>query len=119
MLPRDLVPAAALSCVLIAVGLLELPSRWFRLATIATFVLVVMSTVAALHGSANGWLHPLYGYPEHKEAGEWIRHHSRPADLIMSTNIVPGYYAERRTVPVPWSSPTGSSTSPGTTACAT
>jgi hypothetical protein len=63
------------------------------------------STVAALHGSSEGWGHPLYGYPEHREAGEWIRHHSDPDDLVMSTNIVPGYYAHRRTVPIPWAQP--------------
>src|SRR5262249_36540729 len=90
VIPRYLVPAVAFTCVLIAVGLLELPTKWFRVATIATFFLVVTSTGAALHGSSDGWFHPLYSYPEHKEAGEWIRHHSRPDDLIMSTNIVPG-----------------------------
>jgi hypothetical protein len=72
---------------------------------IAAFVLVASSTVAALHGSDNGWFHPLYGYPEHRAAGEWIREHSKPGDLVMSTNIVPGYYAHRRTVPIPWAQP--------------
>jgi hypothetical protein len=107
VLPRYLVPAAAFGCVLIAVGLLELPTKWVRLATIATFFLVVTSTGAALHNSTDGWFHPLYSFPEHKEAGVWIRHHSQPDDLIMSTNIVPGYYAQRRTVPVPWAQPPG------------
>ena len=31
--------------------------------------------------------------------------HSEPDDLIMSTNIVPGYYAQRNTVPIPWAQP--------------
>ena len=30
------------------------------------FLLVIASTVAALHGNVDGWLHPLYGYPEHR-----------------------------------------------------
>jgi hypothetical protein len=105
VLPRYLIPAAAFACVLVAVGLLELPRRWFRAATVVALVLIASSTVAALHGSDDGWGHPLYGYPEHREAGEWIRDHSRPDDLVMSTNIVPGYYAQRRTVPIPWAQP--------------
>ncbi len=68
-------------------------------------MLVAASTVAALHGNVDGWLHPLYGYPEHKTVGEWIGKHSQPDDLIMSTNIVPGYYAHRDTVPIPWAQP--------------
>jgi hypothetical protein len=72
---------------------------------VVAFVLLVTSTGAALHGNVDGWFHPLYGYPEHKTAGEWIGEHSDPDDLIMSTNIVPGYYAQRSTVPVPWAQP--------------
>lgn len=105
VIPRYLIPVAAFACVLVAVGLVELPKRWFRAATIAAFVLIASSTVAALHGSADGWGHPQYGYPEHREAGDWIREHSDPDDLVMSTNIVPGYYAQRRTVPTPWAQP--------------
>ncbi len=104
-IPRYLIPSIALVCVLVAIGLVELPARWFRAATAVAFVLVISSTVAALHGNLNGWLHPLYGYQEHKTVGEWIGKHSRPDDLIMSTNIVPGYYAHRNTVPIPWAQP--------------
>jgi 4-amino-4-deoxy-L-arabinose transferase-like glycosyltransferase len=105
VIPRYLIPTAAFACVLIAIGLVELPSRWFKLATIAAFVLVASSTAAALHGNVDGWFHPLYGYPEHREVGEWIRDHSEPDDLVMSTNMVPGYYAQRRVVPTPWAQP--------------
>lgn len=105
VIPRYLIPSAALVCVLVAIGLVELPKRWFRVGVAVAFVLVISSTGAALHGNVGGWLHPLYGYPEHKTVGEWIGKHSQPGDLIMSTNIVPGYYAQRNTVPIPWAQP--------------
>lgn len=105
VIPRYLIPSAALACVLIAIGLVELPSRWFRAAAAFALVLVISSTVAALHDDVHGWFHPRYGFSEHKAVGEWIGKHSRPHDLIMSTNIVPGYYAHRNTVPIPWAQP--------------
>ncbi len=105
VIPRYLIPSAALACVLIAIGLVELPKRWFRVATTIALLLVISSTVAALNSNVDGWFHPLYGYPEHKAVGEWIGKHSKPGDLIMSTNIVPGYYAQRNTVPIPWAQP--------------
>lgn len=102
MQSRYLVPSAALACALVAVGLLELPKRWFRVATIAAFVLIVTSTGASLYGGSHGWFHPERGTPEHRLVGEWIGDHSRPADLIMSTTPIPGFYANRETVPIPY-----------------
>jgi hypothetical protein len=102
VLQRYLIPAVALVCALVAVGLLELPKRWIRIATILTFVLLASSTAASLYGNANGWFHPNYPYPERQAVGEWIGDHSRPDDLVMSTSKVVGYYANRNVVPIPW-----------------
>ena len=102
VLQRYLIPAAALTCALVAVGLLELPKRWSRVATIVTFVLLASSAATGLYGNANGWFHPNYPYPERKEVGQWIGDHSRPGDLVMSTSRVVGYYANRNVVPIPW-----------------
>jgi hypothetical protein len=102
MQARYLVPSAALACALVAVGLLELPARWFKVALIGTFFLIVTSTGASLYSATDGWFHPGQGYAEHKLAGEWIGAHSRPGDLVMSTTTIPGFYAHRATVPIPY-----------------
>lgn len=101
---RYLVPSAALACVLVAIGLLDLPTRWFRVAMIATIFLLLSSTGAALYSSTDGWFQPGDRNVEHRLAGEWIRDHSRPGDLIMSTTPIPGFYAQRDTVPIPYAS---------------
>jgi 4-amino-4-deoxy-L-arabinose transferase-like glycosyltransferase len=102
MQARYLVPAAAFTCALIALGLVTLPARWFKAAAIATLFLLVTSTGANLYGAANGWFHLERGSDEHRLAGEWIAEHSRPNDLVMSTTTIPGFYAGRSTVPTPY-----------------
>ncbi|MGZ4736869.1 MAG: ArnT family glycosyltransferase [Acidimicrobiia bacterium] len=101
---RYLVPSAALACVLVAVGLLELPRRWFLLATVATFLLIVTSTGASFYGTSDGWFHPGHGNAENQRVGEWIGAHSQPRDLIMSATPIPGFWARRNTVPIPYAS---------------
>jgi 4-amino-4-deoxy-L-arabinose transferase-like glycosyltransferase len=102
MQARYLVPAAAFTCALVALGLVTLPTRWFRAAVITTLLLLVTSTGANLYGAANGWFHLERGSDEHRLAGEWIGNHSRPGDLVMSTTTIPGFYADRATVPTPY-----------------
>lgn len=102
MQARYLVPAAAFTCALVALGLVTLPSRWFRAAAIVTLLLLVTSTGANLYGAANGWFHLERGSEEHRLAGAWIGDHSNPGDLVMSTTTIPGFYAGRATVPTPY-----------------
>jgi 4-amino-4-deoxy-L-arabinose transferase-like glycosyltransferase len=102
MQARYLVPAAAFTCALVALGLVSLPVRWFKTAAIATVLLLVTSTGANLYGAASGWFHLERGSDEHRLAGEWIGAHSRPGDLVMSTTTIPGFYAGRATVPTPY-----------------
>src|SRR4029079_1525146 len=78
MQARYLVPAAAFTCALVALGLVTLPARWFRAAVIPTLLRLVTSTGANLYGAANGWFHLERGSDEHRLAGEWIGNHSRP-----------------------------------------
>jgi hypothetical protein len=99
---RYLVPTAALACALVALGLVSLPSRWFKVAVGVTLFLLVTSSAANLYGSEHGWFHPTRGSDEHRRAGEWIADHSRPGDLVMSTTTIPGYYAGLATVPTPY-----------------
>jgi hypothetical protein len=54
MQARYLVPAAAFTCALVALGLVTLPARWFKAAAITTLLLLVMSTGANLYGATNG-----------------------------------------------------------------
>jgi 4-amino-4-deoxy-L-arabinose transferase-like glycosyltransferase len=102
MQARYLVPAAAFTCALVALGLVTLPARWFRAGAIATLLLLATSTGANLYGAANGWFHLERGADEHRLAGRWIGDHSQPGDLVMSTTTVPGFYARRATVPTPY-----------------
>lgn len=102
VLPRYLIPSIALTCALVAVGLLELPRRWVKVAIVVAFVLLVSSTAAGLYGNADGWFHPTYVSREHEDVGQWIGRHSEQHDLVMSTSQVVGYYAHRDIVPIPY-----------------
>jgi 4-amino-4-deoxy-L-arabinose transferase-like glycosyltransferase len=102
MQARYLVPAAAFTCALVALGLVTIPARWFKAAVIATLLLLVTSTGANLYSATNGWFHLERGSDEHRLAGEWIAEHSRAGDLVMSTTTIPGFYAGRATVPTPY-----------------
>ena len=102
VLPRYLIPSAALACVLVAVGLRELPRRWFAVATVAAFVLLVSSTAAGLYDNTNGWFHRTEESAEHQVAGEWIARHSSPGDLVMTTSKTVGFYAHREVMAIPY-----------------
>jgi hypothetical protein len=98
--PRYLIPAAAFMCVLVGVGLAQIPVRWRAAAWSLAAVLLLTSTAAGFYGSA-GWWHPRE-HVEHRIVGKWLNDHTEPDDKIMNRSMVIEFYAERSTVAVPY-----------------
>jgi Dolichyl-phosphate-mannose-protein mannosyltransferase len=98
--PRYLIGAAALVCVPLGVGFVQLPRRWLVPAVVAAVVLVVVSTVPTLRGPG-GWFRPRE-HNDQQVAGEWLARHTAPDDRVMTRSMVVEYYAQREAVPIPY-----------------
>lgn len=105
VIDRYLIASAALTCALVAVGLLALPRRRITVAIVGTLVLLVSSAAAGLYSPTDGWFHPNVRNPEKQVVGRWIGKHSDAGDVVLGSSQVVGYYADRDIVPVPFASP--------------
>jgi hypothetical protein len=100
--PRYLIPATAMICVLGGVGLSMLKGWWKWTLVPLSMALMVTSLIGAAHGPT-GYLAPREPV-EHRLVGEWLNENTDPTDRVMTRSMVVGFYADRRTVAMPYSS---------------
>ena len=100
--PRYLIPASAMVVILGGVGLAQLRRWWAWIGVPLAFVLLVLSLAGSLKGP-QGYFHPREPL-EHRLVGEWLEEHTHPNDRVMTRSMVVGFYADRRTVAMPYSS---------------
>jgi hypothetical protein len=99
--PRYLIPATAMLAILGGVGLAQLRRWWAWVGVPLAFVLLTLSLVGSMKGP-QGYLNPREPL-EHRIAGEWLEQNTDPDDRVMTRSMVVGFYADRRTVAMPYS----------------
>jgi hypothetical protein len=99
--PRYLIPATAMVVILGGVGLAQLRRWWAWIGVPLAFVLLALSLAGSVKGP-QGYLHPREPV-EHRVAGEWLEANTDPDDRVMTRSMVVGFYADRRTVAMPYS----------------
>jgi 4-amino-4-deoxy-L-arabinose transferase-like glycosyltransferase len=99
--PRYLIPASAMVAILGGVGLAQLRRWWAWIGVPLAFVLLTLSLAGSLKGPT-GYFHPREP-EEHRIAGEWLEANTDPDDRVMTRSMVVGFYADRRTVAMPYS----------------
>jgi hypothetical protein len=102
-LPRYLVVTTALLYGLSGVGLTMIRPQWRKLAACVAVALLGFTTVKGMSGPGGFW-HPREPI-EQRAAGEWIDAHTKADDRIMTRSQVVAFYAERRTVALPYTDP--------------
>jgi len=98
--PRYLIVAVAFVCVLVSVGLAQLPGRWRAVGALAAAALILASAAPQVPES-HGWLHPR----EHtgpRVLGEWLAENTDPDARVMTRSMVVDFYADRPTVSMPY-----------------
>ncbi len=98
--PRYLVVTAAMTCVLVGVGVAGLRPRWRRAALAGALGLSLAASLVTFVGPA-GWWHPT-DHTDQQAAGEWIAARSGPGDRLMTRSFVVEHFAGRDAVAVPY-----------------
>jgi hypothetical protein len=98
--PRYLVVPTGLATVLAGAAVPSLASRR-SIVMAAAIVLMAVPVVDEFHGTAAGWWHP-NEHTDQRRAGEWIAAHTSPDEPIMTRSMVTEFYAERRTIAIPY-----------------
>lgn len=98
--PRYLIPATAFLCILAGLGLAQLPKRWRTAGVVVAVVLSIAAIVPPLRNE-RGWFHPREHVGE-RAVGEWLAANTGPQDLVMTRSMVVEFYADRRTVAMPF-----------------